>query len=304
MKLQLQKPDWVYFNGSIRPWDEAVLHVGTEAVNRGLSVFEGIRCYTQHDQQNLGLLALPRHYERLRQSAKLLHIPFAMTYSDFENACHQLMLKLRQVGNDMWIRATLFVVEGHWGEGTVADLVLTGYQQSQQLPKPIKVGVSTWKRSSDLSLPPRIKSAANYQVARLARIEGRSRGCSEMILLNSFGRVAEATGSGLLMVRDGVVNSPPPTEGSLESITVKIVRSLCESMSIPFVFRPIDRTELYVAQELAIAGTLSEITPFEAIDDYPMPPERPMLDRIISRFEAATHGRDPHPAVDLTLIKL
>jgi branched-chain amino acid aminotransferase len=102
------------------------------------------------------------------------------------------------------------------------------------------------------------------------------------------------------MVRDGIVCSPPPSEGALESITVKIVRSLCESMSIPFVFRPIDRTELYVAQELALAGTLSEITPVQAVDEHALPKSRPALKKIISRFEAATRGRDSHPAVDLS----
>ena len=301
MKLQLQKPDWVYFNGSIRPWKEAVLHVSTEAVNRGLSVFEGIRCYTQENNLHLGLLALPRHYARLQESARMLHIPFGTSYAEFEAACHQLLKKLRQPENDMWIRATLYVIDGHWGEGTAADLVLTCYQQSKEPPKPIKVGVTTWRRSSDLSLPPRIKSAANYQVARLARIEGRSRGYSEMLLLNGFGRIAEASGSGVIMVRDGIVHSPPPSEGALESITVRIIRSLCESMSIPFEFRPIDRTELYVAQELALAGTLSEITPIESVDDFRFPQKWPILEKIISRFQAATRGRDPHPAIDLSL---
>jgi branched-chain amino acid aminotransferase len=302
MKRQLQKPDWVYFNGSIRRWEEAVLHVSTEAVNRGLSVFEGIRCYAQHDGQTRGLLALPRHYERLRQSARLLHIPFETGYLDFEASCHELISRLWQAGNDMWIRATLFVVDGHWGEDNRADLVLTGYQQSQASPEPIKAGVSTWRRSSDLSLPSRIKSAANYQVGRLARIEGRSRGCSEMILLNSFGRVAEGSSSSLIMVRDGIVCTPPPSEEALESITVKIIGNLCESMSIPFIFRPIDVTELYVAQELAVVSTLSEITPVKTIGDFGLPDEQTILKKISSRFGAATRGRDPHPAVDLSLM--
>src|SRR5689334_17445642 len=131
MALKLQKPEWVYFSGSIRPWDSAVLHISTEAVNRGLSVFEGIRCYRQEGSQTLGILALPRHFERLQRSARLLHIPFSKTYSEFESAYHELVKCLRQPEKDMWIRATLFVVEGHWGEGTASDLVLTGYQQER-----------------------------------------------------------------------------------------------------------------------------------------------------------------------------
>ncbi len=302
MKLQLQKPEWVYFNGAIRRWEEAVLHVSTEGVNRGLSVFEGIRCYTQHDGVGFGLLALPRHFSRLRRSARLLHIPFLTPYADFECVCHQLVQKLRKPGSDMWVRATLFVVEGQWGEGTVSDLVLTAYQQSTELPQPIKLGVSTWRRSSNVSLPARIKAASNYQVGRMARIEGRSRGYSEMILLNQWGRVAEATGSCVLMVRNGVVVTPPASEGALESITLEIARDLCSSLRIPFECQPIDRTELYVAEEIALVGTLSEITMVESVDGFELSGETGILARVISRFRDAARGRERHAAVDLSLV--
>ena len=83
------------------------------------------------------------------------------------------------------------VVEGHYGLGTRAELLLTGYQWDQVPPSPITVGVSTWRRASDVVMPPRIKTGTNYQVARLARIEGRSRGYEDMILLNELGRVAD-----------------------------------------------------------------------------------------------------------------
>ena len=114
------------------------------------------------------------------------------------------------------MRTTLFAIDGHWGEWTVSDLIVTAYHQDKQVPSPICIGTSTWQRSSDVSLPARIKTGTNYQVARLARIEGRARGCQEMVLLNQWGRVAEATGSCVLMVREGTIYSPPPTEGALE----------------------------------------------------------------------------------------
>lgn len=73
----------------------------------------------------------------------------------------------------MWARTTLFAIDGHWGEGTVSDLVVTAYHQDKQVPSLICIGTSTWQRSSDISLPARIKTGTNYQVARLARMEGR-----------------------------------------------------------------------------------------------------------------------------------
>ena len=192
--VQLQQPPWVYMNGELRRWDEAVLHISTEAVTRGLNVYEGLKGYCRHDGSAFGIVAMQRHFARLQRSAKLLYIPCSLSFEEFEAGCHELVKALYRTDKDMWLRATLYVVEGHWGEGTVADLVLTAYHQEMTPPPPIDIGVSTWRRSSDVSLPPRVKTSSNYQVARMARIEGRGRRFSEMILLNQWGRVAEATG--------------------------------------------------------------------------------------------------------------
>lgn len=301
--VKLQRPPWVYFNGSIRPYEEAVIHIAAEAVYRGLNVFEGIKGYWQADQPDFGVVALPRHFARLRRSARLLHIPVPIDYAQFEQACHDLIRTLCEPGRDMWIRATLYVIEGHWGEGTRADLVMTAYHQDMQPPAPIDLGVSTWQRSSDVTLPPRIKTSTNYQVARLARIEGRGRGYAEMVLLNQWGRVAEATGACVLMVRDGVVVTPPATEGALESITLQIILALARSLDFPIEVRPVDRTELYICDEMALVGTLAEIIPVRRIDDYPLPEEQPILQALQERFFTAVRGRDPHPAVDLSLVR-
>ena len=300
--MQLQKPEWVYIRGQLRPWDEAVLHISSEAVTRGLNVFEGLKGYWRADGTSFGLVAIPRHFARLQRSARLLHIPCEVTSEEFEHATHLLVRSLYKPESDMWVRATLYVVEGHWGEDTRADLVLTAYHQDKAAPAPIEVGVSSWQRSGDLDLPPRIKTSANYQVARLARIEGRSRGYKEMILLNRAGRVAEATGSCLLMVRNGQVVTPPAWEGRLESITVEMVADICRSMGIEFVERPIDRTELCLADEIGLAGTLADLVAVRRVDEFVMPEKSPVLDKVRNRFWAAVRGTNPHPAVDLSVI--
>jgi branched-chain amino acid aminotransferase len=300
--VQLQQPQWVYMGGKLCPWEDAVLHISTEAVTRGLNVFEGLKGYWRHDGESFGIVALKRHFERLERSARLLHIPCPVDFDEFEGACHELVRALWRKDRDMWVRATLYVVEGHWGEGTRADLVLTAYQESMSPPEPIAVGVSTWRRSSDVTLPPRVKTSTNYQVARLARIEGRGRGFHEMILLNQSGRVAEATGACVLMVRDGQVISPPPSEGRLESITVSIAAELCRSLGISFVERPIDRTELYIADEICLAGTLAELVKVRRIDEYELPDESPILSAIAHRYATAVREKDPHPAIELSRV--
>ena len=300
--LGLQQPRFAYFQGKVRPWEEATLHVSCEAVTRGLNVFEGLKGYWQVGDEKFGIVEMRRHFDRLARSARLLHIPMPVTYEEFQEACSKLVRTLYEPDKDMWIRATLYVIEGHWGEGTVADLVLTAYHHPKQPPKPISVGVSTWQRATDITLSPRIKTSTNYQVARLARIEGRGRGFSEMILLNQYGRVAEATGACVILVRDGCLISPPASEGRLESITLEIVSKICNSLAIPFIERPIDRTELHIADEIRLVGTLAELPRVLRVDEYELPASSPLTDLIAESFWAAVRGVTPHPAVELTFV--
>jgi branched-chain amino acid aminotransferase len=299
---ELQQPEWVYMNGRLCRWEAATLHISTEAVTRGLNVFEGLKGYWNRDSDRFALLALRRHFARLCRSAQLLHIPCPVSYDEFQAACCQLVKALANPDRDMWVRASLYVTEGHWGEGTKADLVLTAYHQDKSRPRPIDVGVSTWQRAADIALPPRIKTSSNYQVARLARIEGRGRGFTDMILLNQWGRVAEATGSCVMMVSDGQVVVPPVWEGRLESITVSIVAAICKSLEIPFVERPIERTELYLADELCLVGTLTELVIIRRVDETTLPRQSPLLSTIAEQFWSAVRGIRPHAAIELTVV--
>ena len=290
--IKLQEPKYVYMGGGLRLWKEATLHVGCEAVTRSLNVFEGLKGYWKPDGP-FGIVQLRHHYERLCRSARLLHIPFDSTFEHYRDAILMLAGELLEPDRDMWFRTTLYAIEGQWGEGTVADLVITAYHQDQKVPDPIDLGVSTWRRSPDVSLPARAKSGANYQVARIARIEGRSHGCQDMVLLNNSGRVAEATGSCLVMVRDGTAYTPPATEGALESITLDIVEALAHSMNIPFIRRPIDRTELLVADEIAICGTLAELVLVKTIEGLPLNENSNLLRSLQDRFFASRTQHRP-----------
>ena len=299
--MKLQRPELAYIGGRLRLWDDATLHIGCEAVTRGLSVFEGVRGYRQPDG-SLALVMLRQHYERLRRSARLLHIPWDASFEAYQRAIDDLAAALLQPGREMWFRTTLYVTEGHWGEGTTADLVITGYQADVSDPEPIALGVSTWRRSPDISLPARVKTGTNYQVARLARIEGRASGCDDMVLLNESGRVAEATGASILMVRAGRVFTPPATEGALESITVDVIEALAQSHAVDFVRRPIDRTELLIADELAVCGTLAEIALVKSIEGMPLCTESALLRRLQTWYREAVRGIRAHPFVEMTML--
>ena len=298
--LKLQRPQVLYSQGAVRPWEEGVVHVSSEAALRGLNVFEGLKGYHQTNG-DFGYVHVRRHYDRLSRSARLLHIPVPLSYEGFVGACSELTAALLVANKDFYLRATLLVTEGHYGQGTVADFVLTGYQQDQAPPEPVAVGVSTWRRAADLMMPARIKTGANYQVARLARIEGQGRGFTDMILLNADGRVAEFTGACVAMVRDGRIVTPPSWEGALESITLDVVEGICASEGIPFERRPIDRSELAVADEIALVGTLCEIAPVVRLDDRQLG-EPDVLARVAELYRAAVRGEAPHPSVVVDLL--
>jgi branched-chain amino acid aminotransferase len=132
----------------------------------------------------------------------------------------------------------------------------------------MRLGVSTWRRGTDVDLPTRVKSSANYVVARLARIDARRLGYDDAILLNREGRVAEATGACVVMFNGDEIVVPPSSEGALDSLTVRILEQLCLRDGLRFARRPIDRTELLAAREVGIAGTISELTLVDEVDGF------------------------------------
>lgn len=298
-KQALQRPEVAYARGAVRPWDECVLHVASEAVLRSTSCYEGLKGYWQPDG-GFALVALRRHYDRLCRSARLLRIPVPVDFEAFAGAHAELLAALLTPERDMWVRANLFAVEGHWGVDNECDLVLTAYHQDKVDPAPITLGVSTWQRAPDLALPYRVKTSSNYQVGRLARMEGRDRGHADMVLLNSAGRVAETTGACLLMVLDGELVTPPATEGALNSITLDLVAALAADEGWAVQRRPVDRTELLVADEVAICGTLAEVTLVTHVEGLAVPVTDGRLPRLAARYLAAVRGTDPHPSVPLT----
>jgi branched-chain amino acid aminotransferase len=296
----LQKPKYAFFEGAVRPYEQATIHASSEAAFRGLNVFEGLKGYWQPDG-SMGIVAVQRHFERLQRSARLLHFPFEMTLTEFDNACHALIEALCVPDRDIWLRATLYMIEGHWGENQRSDLIITGFTMPKEPQPPITIGVSTWRRATDVVAPARIKTSTNYQVARMAKFEARSRGYSDMILLNQFDRVAEATVACVLMVRDGTVYTTPAYEGALESITIDIIEALARDMAIPFVRRPIERSELYIADELALAGTVTELAPVTAIDGFECTGKTHLLAQLSERYLRTVRGVQRHASAELSI---
>lgn len=275
---QLQTPRWAVLNDALVPYEDVRIHISAEALTRALSIFEGLKGYWDTAGEVFSIRSPRRHYDRLCRSAALFHIPIRFTYDEFVERLKLLADELLVPERDLWLRPTLFVTQGHWGEGTEADLVITAFTQQKNDPEPMRLGVSTWRRAADVALPAQVKSSANYVTARLARIEVRRLGFDDAIMLNPEGRVAEATGACVLIAQNGRVVCPPTWEGSLDSITVHIIEQVCAEIGVPFERRPIERSELLVADECGIAGTISELTLVSEIDGF-----RYALDGVLAR---------------------
>jgi len=131
--------------------------------------------------------------------------------------------------------------------------------------------VSSWARISDNVMPPRVKASSNYLNSRLAAEEAKRNGYDAALLLNSNGKVAEAPGACLMIVRDGKIITPSVTSGILESITRATLIQLCrEVLHVEVIEREVDRTELYVAGEAFLCGTGAEIAPIVSVDRLPL----------------------------------
>ncbi|WP_406057006.1 aminotransferase class IV [Kribbella sp. NBC_00889] len=295
---QLQTPPWALVNGDLVPYTDVRIHVGAEALTRALSVFEGMKGYWDSAGEVFAIRSPRRHYDRLCRSASLFHIPIRFSYDEFLAGLATLAGELLVPEKDLWFRPTLFVTQGHWGEATVADLVVTAFSQQKHDPDPMRLGVTTWRRATDVVLPTRVKSSANYVGARLARIEVRRLGYDDAIMLNDAGRVAEATGACVLIAQRGRIATPPTSESCLDSITVDVLEVVAKDLGVPFDRRPIERTELLAADECGLAGTISELTLVSEVDGASYE-QSGLLAQLRQRYLELMRGDLALPGVDL-----
>jgi branched-chain amino acid aminotransferase len=280
------------------PYEDVRIHISAEALTRALSVFEGVKGYWNVTGEIFAVRTPRQHYQRLRRSAALLQIPVTFSYDEFLGGLEILASQLLVPDRDLWFRVTLYVTQGHWGEGTVADLIVTAFTQQKHNPDPMRLGVSTWRRASDVALPTRVKSSANYVGGRLARIEVRRLGYDDAVMLNDAGRVAETTGACVLIADKGRVISPPTSEGCLDSITLGVLEQVSRECGVRFERSPIERSELLAAEECAIAGTITELTLVEEVDGFHFA-QSGLLSELRQRYLEIMRGESVLPGIEL-----
>ena len=286
---------YAWFQNQCVPFEEARISIATHALHYGTGAFGGMRAIP--DPQQAGTMLLfraDRHARRLSQSARLL-----LTELSEETILSSLTAMLRANQPDQPIYLRPFVYTSDLGiaprlHDIETDFLIYGLALGDYLsPEGVTCRISSWTRQEDRSLPLRGKISGAYITSSLAKTEAVQSGFDEAWLLNSRGKISEASGMNLFLVRDGELITPGVDQDILEGITRASVIELAKAMGIPVVERAVDKTELFIADEVFLTGTAAKITPIRQIESTVLRSDRPFMQSLKSKLVAITEGRDP-----------
>ena len=288
-----------YFEGSYVPMRDAKVSVMTHAFMYGTATFEGIRAYWNEEQGKLYGLKIREHAERLRQSCRILMMEDVPSTDDLVG---MILETVRRNGfrEDVYIRPSIY-------KSTKAIGVRLHHLENQMYIVAIPFGsyidaeagcrvmTSSWRRNADEALPARGKIVGGYVNMAFQKSESEMNGFDKAIVLTADGHVNEASAANVFVVRDGVALTPPVNDDLLEGVTRKAMLELLANEKIPVEIRSIDRSELYVADEMFLCGTGVQISPVVEIDHRPIGSGEvgPIGKLVRDRYFDAVRGRLP-----------
>ena len=265
-------PDpYAYFRGEIIPLADAKIGVMTHAFNYGTAVFEGIRGNWNEEEETTFLFRVREHYARLEQSCRILNLPFNEDIDNLIDITIEIAAK-SGYREDIYIRPLVYASSEVLGvrlHGLETDVVVfvAPFGPYLDIEQGARCHTSTWRRVDDMGIPPRAKVTGIYVNSALAKTEAQLNGFDEAIVLKTEGHVSEGSGENIFIIRDGVLLTPPPSDNVLEGITAQTVKILAANeLGIETIERTIDRTELYIADEVFMTGTAAHVTPVVEVD--------------------------------------
>lgn len=285
---------YAWFQGRCVPFEEAKVSVATHALHYGTGAFGGMRAIPDPSKPGgMLLFRAERHARRLSQSARLL-----LTELSEDTVMNALvaMLQANRPSTPIYLRP--FVYTSDLGiaprlHNIETDFLIYGLELGDYLsPEGVSCRISSWTRQEDRSLPLRGKISGAYITSSLAKTEAVSSGFDEALLMNTRGKVSEASGMNLFIVRDGDLITPGVDQDILEGITRASVIELAKSMGMTVIERPVDKTELFIADEVFLTGTAAKITPIRQLESTTLSSQRPVMDALRQRLIAITEGRD------------
>ena len=286
---------YAWFGGKCVPFAEATLSVATHALHYGTGAFGGMRALPNpSDPGEILLFRADRHARRLSQSARLLLTE--LSEQTILDAISQF-LRANKPSCPVYLRP--FVYTSDLGiaprlHNIETDFLIYGLELGDYLsPEGVSCRISSWTRQEDRSLPLRGKISGAYITSSLAKTEAVKSGFDEALLLNSRGKVSEASGMNLFLVRSGALITPGVDQDILEGITRASVIELAKAMGLEVIERAVDKSELFIADEVFLSGTAAKVTPVRRVESTELPGQRPVMERIRERLTAITEGRDP-----------
>ncbi len=297
---------WVFFNGKVVHYDEAKVGLLTHGLNYGTGIFEGIRAYWNEAREQLYVLRMPEHYERMHRNARSLQMSIPWSISELCAITNDL-LRRNQWREDSYIRPICFksaeIIGVKLHDVPDSFGIVTTPMGPYVGTSGIRCLVSSWRRIDDTMAPVRTKCTGLYVNSALAKSEALQAGFDEAILLTYDGHVSEGSAENIFIVRKGTIITPPPSDNILEGITrsgtIHLVR---EELGLEVQERSIDRSELYAADEVFFVGTGAQVAPVIEIDRRVIGDGEPgpLTLRVQDVYVGVVTGRDPKYADWLT----
>jgi branched-chain amino acid aminotransferase len=294
-----QMPKFAFFEGKIVPFEEAKISVITHALNFGTGAFGGIRGYWNAEQEQLYLFRVQDHFKRFLNSIKLLSMDLPYKLNDYIDITLELIRKEAWKEN-IYIRPLVYIAEPIFGgpkwfglraEFTIFSFPTQSYVSNEE---GAHVTISSWVRNDDNAIPARGKLTGGYANSAFIKDDAVRAGFDEALVLNHDGHISEGSAENVFMVKDGILVTPPVTENILEGITRRTVIELAkEELRIEVIERPIDRTEVYLCEEMFLTGTAAQITAIAKVDNHPIGSGAmgPVVSRLRELFFSAVEGR-------------
>ena len=261
----------VWMNGELVDWDDANVHVLTHALHYGSGVFEGIRCYKT--DRGPAVYRLADHFRRMERSGKIFQMAIPYSVDELCRAtfdvikangleeCYVRPLAYRGFGGEMGVNPAanpVHVSIAVWSWGA--------YLGDDAVSKGVRVTFSSWRRGDPNIIPPSAKATGAYINASMAKLEATQAGFDEAIMLNPQGRISEATGQNLFMVKDGDILTPPLVDGPLPGITRESIMQIARDQGMSLYETSLTRADVYTAEELFLTGSATEVIPICEVD--------------------------------------
>lgn len=264
-------PNYAYFRGAIVPYSEAKVGVLTHGFNYGTAVFAGVRAYWNEEHEQLYLFRAADHFQRLLHSAKVMCMDFDHSPESLTKLTLNLLRK-ESYRCDIYIRPLAYKADEIIGvrlHDLVDEISITAIPFDSYVANDTNAHVtfSSWRRLDDNMIPARGKVSGAYANSALIKTDAVRGGFDEALVLTQNGHVSEGSAMNVFMVRNGVLVTPAITENILEGITRSTVIDLArQELGVETIERPIDRTEIYMSDELFMTGTAAQIVAITQVD--------------------------------------